>query len=164
MAVALPDGDNWVGLFEADLPVAEALAWAVRDETGALVSFCGTVRDHSEARDAVTALEYEAYDAQVTPRLEAIVAAARARWPEVSRVACWHRTGRLELGEVSVLVVVSSPHREEAFAAARYVIDTVKASVPIWKREHWAGGSDWALDAHELTEVEVHSPARGGRR
>ncbi len=68
----------------------------------------------------------------------------RRRWPEVGRVALLHRTGVVALREPAVVVVVSSPHRDEAFAAARFAIDEVKATVPLWKQERWAGGSAWA--------------------
>jgi len=102
----------------------------------------------------VTALEYEAYEEEVCPRLAAIVAEVRRRWPELGRVAALHRVGALDVGETSVLVAVSAPHRAEAFAAARFCIDTLKATVPIWKRETWEGGSDWALCSHSVEEVD----------
>jgi molybdopterin synthase catalytic subunit len=79
-----------------------------------------------------------------------IVGAARARWTDIVRVALLHRTGELALAEASVAAVVSSPHRDTAFEAARYCIDTLKESVPIWKQEHWSGGDDWGLGAHEV--------------
>ena len=71
--------------------------------------------------------------------------------PAVGRVVMWHRVGPLEVTESSVVVAVSAPHRGEAFSAARFAIDMLKTSVPIWKRETWQGGSDWGLDAHDLT-------------
>ncbi len=132
------------------LPVADALEWAVLPSCGAVVTFCGTVRDHSEGRDGVTSLEYECYPEHATERLAAVAGSARSRWPGTGRVALLHRVGELSLGEVSVVVVVSAPHRAEAFEAARHCIDTLKATVPIWKREHWSGGSDWARCAHDL--------------
>jgi len=114
--------------------------------------FCGTVRNHSDGRPGVVSLEYEAYLEQVEPRLMAVASTARARWP-VGRLALIHRVGRLEVGEVSVVVAVSTPHRAESFEAARFCIDTVKESVPIWKRETWSEGSDWALCPNELVDV-----------
>ena len=75
------------------------------------------------------------------------------KWPGVGRVVIWHRTGTLAVGEYSVVVAVSAAHRGDAFDAGRYCIDTVKVSVPIWKRERWSGGDDWGLDAHEVAEV-----------
>jgi molybdopterin synthase catalytic subunit len=151
--VERPDSDDWLGLTDACLPVEEAQTWAVRPDCGAVVVFCGTVRDHADGREGVTSLEYEAYDEQVGPRLAAIAADARRRWPGLGRVALLHRVGRLELGEVSVAVVVSAPHRGEAFEAARFAIDTLKETVPIWKRESWSGGSDWGTRAVPIGEV-----------
>ena len=148
-----PEGDDWVGLTQAPLPLGELAAWATRPDCGALVLFSGTVRDHAEGRPGVSALEYEAYAEQVVPRLAAIAAEARARWAGLGRCALLHRTGRLALTESSVVVAVSAPHRAEAFAAARFCIDTLKATVPIWKRETWEGGSDWGLDATPVDPV-----------
>ncbi|HET7719064.1 MAG TPA: molybdenum cofactor biosynthesis protein MoaE, partial [Acidimicrobiales bacterium] len=108
---------------------------------------------HSEGRPGVTSLEYEAFEEQVTPRLAAIAAAARARWTTVGRLVLLHRTGLLEVGEVSVVVAASAPHRDEAFDAARFCIDTLKATAPIWKREAWEGGEDWSACAHPVDEV-----------
>jgi len=110
----------------------------------------------------VTSLEYEAYAEHVEPRLASVAAAARARWPELGRIALLHRVGLLELGEVSVVVAVSSPHRAQAFEAARFCIDTVKTSVPIWKRETWSDGTEWAVCSHELVDADTAgSPTSG---
>ncbi|MBW3626896.1 MAG: molybdenum cofactor biosynthesis protein MoaE, partial [Actinobacteria bacterium] len=136
--------DTWVALSPQPLPLATVADWAVLPRCGALVVFTGTVRDHAEGRPGVSTLEYEAYTGQVEPRLAGIADEARRRWPDLGRIALLHRTGLLEVGEASVAVAVSAPHRAEAFAAARFCIDTVKVSVPIWKRETWAGGQDWA--------------------
>jgi molybdopterin synthase catalytic subunit len=144
---------DWVSVSEEPLPVADALSWVVVPECGALVVFCGTVRDHSDGRPGIVSLEYEAYLEQVEPRLLAVASATRARWPAVGRMALLHRVGRLGVGEVSVVVAVSTPHRAEAFEAAQFGIDSIKTSVPIWKRETWAGGSDWALCPHEVVEI-----------
>jgi molybdopterin synthase catalytic subunit len=74
--------------------------------------------------------------------------------PDLGRVVLWHRTGRLEVGETSVAVVVSAPHRGEAFDACRFLIDTLKATLPIWKLEHWPDGSGWSPSAHAVEEIE----------
>jgi molybdopterin synthase catalytic subunit len=79
----------------------------------------------------------------------------------IDRVALLHRTGDLALSEASVAVVVSSPHRAEAFEAARFAIDTLKETVPIWKREHWSEGSDWSAASHEARPVRELDPSRG---
>ena len=151
---ASPLGDDWCALTELPLSVGEVYDWAVRPDCGAVVVFSGTVRDHADGRTGVSLLEYEAYEAQVVPRLEAIVADIRKRWPTVGRVALLHRIGPLQLADSSVLVVVSSPHRPEAFEAARHGIDALKATVPIWKREHWDGGVDWGLAATEVGSID----------
>jgi molybdopterin synthase catalytic subunit len=136
--------DTWCALTTEVLPVEVVYSWSLRPDCGAVVQFSGTARDHSDGRDGVRLLEYEAYEEEVVPKLEAVAADARARWPSVRRVALLHRHGPIELTEAAVLVTVSSPHRADAFEAARFCIDTIKETVPIWKREHWVGGADWA--------------------
>lgn len=110
---------------------------------GAAVVFTGTVRDHADDR-AVAGLTYEAYEEQARIRLAAVADDVVGSWPAVRAVWMTHRLGPLAIGEPSVVVGVSSAHREEAFAAARHGIDTLKSTVPIWKQEHWAdGGVHW---------------------
>lgn len=116
------------------------------------MSFAGTVRDHAEGRPGVSLLEYEAYEHEVEPRLAALATQARHRWPMLGALVLLHRVGPLAVEEVAVLVVVSAPHREEAFEAARWCIDTLKATVPIWKRETWQGGVDWGTCATVLAD------------
>ena len=101
----------------------------------------------------MTSITYEAYEEEATQRLSAVAGEARQRWPVVERIALLHRVGDLALSEASVAVVVSAPHRPEAFEAARFCIDTLKETVPIWKLEHWDGGSDWATCAHPVKAV-----------
>jgi molybdopterin synthase catalytic subunit len=146
------DDSVWVGIGDAPIPVAEAMQWASQPGCGAVVTFCGTVRDFSAGRPDVTSLEYEAYTGVAQRRLREVADAARTRWPEVRRVALLHRVGTLNVGDVAVVVVASSAHRNEAFAAAQFSIDTLKETVPIWKRETWAHGREWALDPHPLAE------------
>lgn len=160
------DGDSVAGSLSTDdrieivtdeLSVAEMYDWAVRPECGAVVVFSGTIRDHSvedsRLRTGVQFLDYEAYVPEALARMRSIADQARVTWPDLGRIALVHRIGRLGLGESSVLVVVSAPHRPEAFEAARYAIDALKSSVPIWKRETWEGGSDWGLGAADITDV-----------
>lgn len=156
-----PDvGDDWLGLTESPVPVGAIYEWCVQPHCGAVVLFSGTVRDHAEHRTGVEYLEYEAYDEMVVPKLAEIAAEARVRWPEVGRIAMIHRTGRLELGESSVVTAVSAPHRDQAFVAGRFVIDALKVAVPVWKREVWTGGSDWGTNASDLVDVtDVHVSA-----
>jgi molybdopterin synthase catalytic subunit len=120
----------------------EALVAAVADPAaGAVVLFCGTVREGSRGR-RIEHLEYEAYAALAEREMRRIAEEAAQRWP-LCAVALVHRTGRLHVGEVSVGVAATSAHRAEAFAAARFLIDTLKQVVPIWKKEVWAGGGAW---------------------
>lgn len=151
------EGDDWLLLTEAVLPNAQALEWVGGAEWGGVVGFFGVVRDHAEGRSGVIAVDYEAYESQVLPRLAELSAGARTRVPEVGRIVLWHRTGRLEVGETSVAVVVSAPHRAEAFEACRWLIDTLKTTVPVWKLEHWAEGSGWSPSAQPLRDVEAPS-------
>jgi len=148
-----PTGDTWTGLFHGPLPVEQASKWAVSPRCGAVVTFSGTARDHSDGRPDVSSLEYEAYEEQVTPRLEGIATAAREKWPDLERIVLLHRLGPVPIGESAVVVAVSSPHRDSAFEAARFGIDTLKAAVPIWKREEWAEGSSWGLEPQHITDV-----------
>jgi molybdopterin synthase catalytic subunit len=121
----------------------DALAAAVDDPgAGGVVIFSGVVRDETGGRP-VKFLEYEAHAPMAEAKLREIGAAVRARWPGVKRVAILHRVGRLEIGEASVLIAVSAAHRAEAFEACRYAIDTLKATVPVWKKEHFEDGEVW---------------------
>jgi molybdopterin synthase catalytic subunit len=150
---------DWIALTNEVLPSDAATAWATTPRAGAVVCFLGVVRDHAEGRDGVTALTYEAYEDAARTRLAEIAVETRRRWPEVERLALLHRLGHLELSEASVLVVASSPHRAEAFEAARFAIDTLKETVPIWKQEHWPGGRDWGTGAVPIAEVPRTEPA-----
>lgn len=145
--------DDWVGVMADPLPLHAAAAFVDRADCGATVLFTGLVRNHSEGRPGVSSLDYEAYEEQVGPRLAAIAAEARIRWPATARLVLLHRTGRLGVGEASVVVASSAPHRDQAFDAARFCIDTLKATAPIWKREVWDGGEDWSTCAHSIAEV-----------
>jgi molybdopterin synthase catalytic subunit len=153
VTLPIPDTDDWVGLTEQSLGVQDAADWVGRPACGAVVVFSGLVRDHAEGTVDVTHIDYEAWAEQVEPRLGEVAAEARRRWPMLGRIVLWHREGTVRLGESSVVVAVSAPHRAEAFAAAEFCIDTVKATVPIWKKEHWAGGAEWARASQHITEV-----------
>ena len=106
---------------------------------GAVTSFVGLVRDHNQGR-RVSFLEYEAYEPLAVRALNLIIDESRSAWPS-ARLAVHHRIGRLEIGEASIIIVAASPHRADAFAACRYVIEEVKRRVPIWKREYYADGT-----------------------
>lgn len=137
------DAEDWLGLTVEPIVTAELAGWVARPDCGAVVSFAGTARDHSAAGGGVERLEYEAWEDQALPVMAGVVSEARARWPEVRRVALVHRTGVVELGESAVFVAVSAPHRTEAFEAARFLIDRTKQTAPIWKKEVRAGEGEW---------------------
>jgi molybdopterin synthase catalytic subunit len=149
-----------VALTQGVLPTDRAIGWATTPGAGAVAVFLGVVRDHAEGRDGVRGMTYEAYEEPAQRAMRDIAAEARRRWSDLERVALLHRVGDLELSETSVVVVVSAPHRGAAFDAARYCIDTLKQSVPIWKQEHWAGGSDWAVEQHALRPVTTPEEVR----
>ncbi|HVB72423.1 MAG TPA: molybdenum cofactor biosynthesis protein MoaE [Ktedonobacteraceae bacterium] len=120
----------------------DALVAAVsHPSAGGIVVFEGVVRDHARGKQ-VRYLEYDVYPEMAIQQIRAIVADAQRRWG-VERVAVAHRVGRLEIGEASVIIVVASPHRSEAFDACRYIIDTLKTTVPIWKKEVATNGEEW---------------------
>lgn len=128
------------------LDVAALAAMVGSPDAGAIVTFLGTSRRTSHDARKVTrpveTLWYEAYDAMALRKLREI--AAEAEWKfEVTAVAVAHRTGEVPVGEASVAIAVSAPHRGPAFDACRHVIDTIKTTVPIWKRERFADGSEW---------------------
>jgi molybdopterin synthase catalytic subunit len=119
-----------------------------RADCGGVVLFLGTVRDLTDGR-VTTALDYEAYPGMAEKKLAEIEQETRARWP-VGDMVLVHRLGHLDVGEVSVAVAVSCPHRAEAFEACRHAIDRLKQMVPIWKKENWAdGSSDWVHPGSE---------------
>jgi molybdopterin synthase catalytic subunit len=138
--------DLLVSVTEEPLDPSEALGFVADPAAGGTVLFSGTVRDHSDA-GAVTGLDYEAWEERAGELLAAIGDELFAGWP-VRKVALLHRIGRLSVGEISVLVCCSAPHRAEAFEAARHGIERIKQDVPIWKKEglvsgeaHWVMGS-----------------------
>lgn len=120
-----------------------ALTESVRsDQAGAVVLFLGTVREMTHGRKTA-ALDYDAYPEMARAKMEELVAEAGRLWPIV-KAAIAHRLGHLELGEVSVAIAVSTPHRQQAFEAGKFLIDRLKEVVPIWKKENWADGStEW---------------------
>jgi molybdopterin synthase catalytic subunit len=108
---------------------------------GGIAIFEGVVRDHARGKQ-IRYLEYDAYPEMAEQQIRVIVDEAQKRW-DVEHVAVAHRFGRLEIGEASVIIVVATPHRAEAFEACRYIIDTLKTTVPIWKKEVATNGEEW---------------------
>jgi len=137
-------------------PISNAeLAEAVRTAAdGAVATFDGCVRNHSHGR-ATLYLEYEAYESMALEKMRAIAAHLHASYA-ITQVAMVHRLGRLEIGETSVFIAVSAPHRAAAFDACRYAIDTLKKTVPIWKKEFFADGAVWADGELPSVPAETH--------
>ena len=120
----------------------EGLLEEVRgDDAGGVVTFTGTVRDHSRGQ-AIDHLEYEAYEPMAEKEMRRIAAQVVERWPE-ARIAIAHRVGRLAIGDAAVMIAAAAPHRAEAFEACRFAIDTLKRTVPIWKKEFAEDGTTW---------------------
>ena len=124
----------------APLALDEAYRQADDARNGAIVVMSGMVRDNTEGR-AVSYLEYQAYEPMALEVFKTIANQIRQQWTDVTRVVIHHRTGKLTVGEISVLVAIGCPHRGEAFAACQYAIDTLKHNAPIWKKEFWQDGS-----------------------
>lgn len=131
-------------LSDRPLDEAEVVARVTGDDAGGIVTFVGQVRDRARGRE-IEHLEYEAYPEMAEREMEKIAAAAAERWPG-ARVAIAHRTGHLEIGDLAVVIVAAAPHRAEAFEACRFAIDTLKETVPIWKKEVATDGQYWVDD------------------
>ncbi|MEO1520991.1 MAG: molybdenum cofactor biosynthesis protein MoaE [Cyanobacteria bacterium J06633_2] len=146
-------GDDFRITF-APLSMDEAYHAADDPANGAIVIMSGMVRNQTDGQ-SVVALEYQAYEPMAIAIFKGIAVQIRQQWSEVTHVAIHHRTGKLAIGEMSVLVAVGCPHRTEAFEACQFAIDTLKHNAPIWKKEHWAdGSSSWVSigaceDTHE---------------
>lgn len=131
-----------IQLTDEPIDVAALLATAQRPDAGAVVLFLGITREFTGQRQTVE-LDYEAYETMAELELAKLESTACQRWPLVD-CSIVHRIGRVPIAEASVAIVASAPHRGEAFAAAKWLIDTIKEQVPIWKRERWADGStEW---------------------
>ena len=130
-----------VGVTEEKLTAVEIAASLRQPSNGALVIFEGIVRDNNQGRRVVF-LEYEAYKDMAVRVLRRIADQLTEEYG-LDDVAIWHRVGRLEIGETSLVIAVASPHRREAFKACSEAVDLVKAQVPVWKREVWEGGAEW---------------------
>jgi molybdopterin synthase catalytic subunit len=133
--------DDWLEIRAHALPTPEAIAFVQSPAAGGIDVFLGTTRGESNPDGrALIALDYEAYTEMATRQLHAFAKQAREKWPIV-RLVILHRTGRVALGEPSVLIAVSTPHRAESFEASRWLIDTLKKEATIWKKEVWESGA-----------------------
>ena len=141
--------------------VPEAVTAQVRSEAnGAVVTFLGTTRQATGDRE-VLHLEYEAYRPMADNKLAEIAQELRERW-SIEDVAIAHRLGRLEVGDISLVVAVASPHRREAFAASQHAVDRIKQTVPIWKKEFFEGGEVWVESAEDVAIRERAQVFSGG--
>lgn len=147
------DEVDWIAVSENPLACEDIAAWVSRPHCGAVVTFLGTARSSSTTGHDIIELVYETSESLATTRMAEVVRVARERWPSVVAVALHHRVGSVALEQPAVVVAVSAPHRHEAFEAARYCIDAVKKSVPMWKREVWEGGSAWSQEAQTMVEA-----------
>jgi len=138
-----PQAEDSFAITFVPLSIEEVYFRANEEANGAVVMMSGMVRNQTDGKPVVS-LEYQAYEPMALRVFYQIAANIRSHWPDVNRVVIHHRIGRLQIGEISVLVAVGCPHRQEAFEACRYAIDTLKHNAPIWKKEHWAdGSSNW---------------------
>jgi molybdopterin synthase catalytic subunit len=138
-SIQLHPADRFAITF-APLSLEEVYTLADDPANGAVVVMSGTVRNSTDGK-AVVVLEYQAYEPMAVRVFQQIAAEIRQTWTDANRVIIHHRVGRLNIGEISVLVAVGCPHRSESFQACQYAIDTLKHTAPIWKKEHWRDGS-----------------------
>jgi molybdopterin synthase catalytic subunit len=154
-SLTAPNRSPMVEITTQPIDTESLIAEVSSPKAGAVVLFLGTTREFTDGRQTAS-LDYECYPEMARAKLEQLEAEARARWPLAACVIV-HRIGRLEIGEASVAVAVSTPHRAAAFEAGQWLIDTLKEVVPIWKKENWTGGdSQWIHPGLEA------SPARRG--
>ena len=132
---------NPIRIVRSPIQIEQLVNQLRQPEDGAVVVFDGIVRNHSRGRKTLY-LEYEGYEPMALKKMKEIEEGTRSRWP-VNRIGIVHRLGRLEIGEASVVIVVTSAHRKVAFEACQHVIDTLKKTVPIWKKEFFADGEVW---------------------
>ena len=140
------DGSAWN-------PVASTAAENrfLRNNAGAVVLFLGTTRELTGERRTLS-LDYECYPEMAVKKMREVADEVRAKFP-ITGIGILHRTGRLKIGETSLLVAVSSPHRKDAFDACHWCVDRIKEVVPVWKKEHWADGSAW-VEGHAVDSPE----------
>ena len=145
--------EGWFQVTSEPLDGERLMEAVRRDESGAVVLFSGVARDHSEGR-SVRALEYDAYPSMAEKKLREVADEVRARWP-ITGIGVLHRTGRLAIGETSLLVAVSAAHRREAFEACHYAVDRIKEIVPIWKKEIWEDGDGAWVGGHPVETAQT---------
>lgn len=150
-----------IDLVSTPIQPAEILADVHSTQAGAVVLFLGTTREMTQGRRTMT-LDYECYPEMARKKLEQLVAEARTRWP-LTGCRVVHRLGRVDLGEISIAIATSSAHRQTAFDAAKWLIDTIKEVVPIWKQEHWADGTTEWVHPHACNANSTVHPSESDR-
>jgi molybdopterin synthase catalytic subunit len=139
--------EDVIGLKSTPLDVSAAIGAAGDDDSGAIAVFLGTTRRDEAAGRKVIALDYEAYGEMAEAQMHRLAEEARRRW-RISRIVMLHRVGRVDVGQPSVLIAVSTPHRAEAFEACRFLIDSVKGEATIWKKEIWSDQSSTWVEGY----------------
>lgn len=151
--------DKNVWITKEPIEINDVIARVVRPEAGAVNTFIGTVREFTKGKQTLY-LEYQAYASMAEKKLAEICREIDQKWKN-TKTAIVHRTGRLEISDVVVVIAVSTPHRKDAFEASRYAIERIKEIVPIWKKEHWEDGQLWLGDQKEKTSYKSHIPTEG---
>jgi molybdopterin synthase catalytic subunit len=147
----MPAGNTWIAITAEPLDPLALWRWLAEPSHGAQVSFFGVIRNHNQGREAL-AVSYDIYEPLAEQVFRDLCQTARERFGEGLRIVLQHRRGRLRIGEISVAIVVGSPHRDEAYQASRFLIEAVKHQAPIWKQEHYAGGDSEWVQGHSLCQ------------
>lgn len=149
------ENDFWIT--DEPIGINDVVEKVVRPEAGAINTFIGTVREFTEGKRTLY-LEYQAYAAMAEKKLEEIGQEISDKWGD-AKTAIAHRTGRLDISDIAVVIAVSTPHRKDSFEASRYAIERIKEIVPIWKKEHWEDGTLWIGDQKETKSYKENRPA-----
>ncbi len=145
--------DEWIQLHADPIAIGAVLSFVSAPGAGGIDVFLGTTRAETDAGGrSLVALDYEAYEPMALQQLQELAQRSRQRWP-IIKLALLHRTGRIAVGEPSVIIAVSTPHRADAFEACRWLIDSLKADVAIWKKEAWADGSGTWVTGNQNDET-----------
>lgn len=145
-------------LSKKPIDIQSVIDKVVSRNAGAVTTFIGTVREMTKGKKTLF-LIYDAYEAMAVKKLEQIGAEISERWPDAT-TAITHRTGKLEITDIAVVIAVSTPHRNDAYEANRYAIERIKEIVPIWKKEHWEDGEKWIGNQLETVEYPAGKPEK----
>ncbi|MCP3026696.1 molybdenum cofactor biosynthesis protein MoaE [Halobacillus sp. A5] len=141
---------------EEPISIEKTVSLVTRPEAGAVNTFIGTVREITQGKRTLY-LEYQAYKSMAEKKLMEIGEEISEKWPE-AETAIIHRTGRLEIEDIAVVIAVSTPHRADSYEASRYAIERIKEIVPIWKKEHWEDGEEWIGNQKETKAYAAGKP------